>query len=231
MFIPNKYTSWYFSIVQSRGFRVKGGATYFESHHIIPQSLGGVNQKSNRVLLTPKEHFLVHWLLTKMCIDPDHKRKMLFALTSFRQHSRNHQRCFTAGQYEVLRRNHYESIKGKNHPSYGKPKSEETKAKMRKAALGRKATAEERAACSIRSTGSGNPRAKTWIVFDPSGAEHQIKGSFQQFCDEQEILASALRWYKGQAVPSLTGGSLGGFRSKSEMSEQRRQNTSGWKLS
>jgi hypothetical protein len=38
---------------------------YLERHHIILKSLGGSNKKENLVNLTGREHFLVHWLLTR----------------------------------------------------------------------------------------------------------------------------------------------------------------------
>ena len=182
------------------------------------------------MLLTAKEHFLVHWLLTKMCINPDHKRKMLFGLAVFRQNAPGQRRNFTAGQYDILRKTHYESVKGENHPCYGKPKSEETKSKMRQKALGRIHSAETRAKFRKNSVGAGNPMSKTWTLIDPNGAEHTITGKFQTFCDEHQILASALRWYRGKPVPPVATNTLGGFRSKSELSELKRQNTSGWCL-
>lgn len=37
-----------------------------ESHHIIPRCMGGSDRKSNRVNLTPEEHFVAHQLLAKM---------------------------------------------------------------------------------------------------------------------------------------------------------------------
>lgn len=40
---------------------------YTEIHHIIPTSEGGVDDDSNKVILTAREHFLVHWLLYKDC--------------------------------------------------------------------------------------------------------------------------------------------------------------------
>jgi len=40
--------------------------TYTESHHIIPRCMGGRNDKSNLVDLTPEEHYLAHQLLVKM---------------------------------------------------------------------------------------------------------------------------------------------------------------------
>lgn len=44
--------------------RKKHHGIYYESHHILPKCLGGSNDKSNRVLLTAREHFIAHKLLT-----------------------------------------------------------------------------------------------------------------------------------------------------------------------
>lgn len=38
---------------------------YYENHHIFPSSLGGSNNKDNKVLLTAREHFVAHLLLWK----------------------------------------------------------------------------------------------------------------------------------------------------------------------
>ena len=37
---------------------------YYEKHHILPKCLGGNNDKENLVLLTAKEHYVCHKLLT-----------------------------------------------------------------------------------------------------------------------------------------------------------------------
>lgn len=42
---------------------------YSEKHHIIPRCLGGSDDKSNLVVLTAREHFLAHYLLTKIYPD------------------------------------------------------------------------------------------------------------------------------------------------------------------
>lgn len=42
---------------------------YTETHHIIPKCLGGSNSKDNLAVLTAKEHFIAHYLLTKMYHD------------------------------------------------------------------------------------------------------------------------------------------------------------------
>jgi hypothetical protein len=67
-FNDTKYTKWYISIINSakdQNRRKKKGM-YYEKHHIIPKSIGGSNNKNNLILLTAKEHFICHYLLTKM---------------------------------------------------------------------------------------------------------------------------------------------------------------------
>ncbi len=39
---------------------------YTEKHHIIPKCIGGTNDPSNLVKLTPEEHYLAHLLLIKI---------------------------------------------------------------------------------------------------------------------------------------------------------------------
>ena len=68
MYLQNKYTRWYYSIIQRAQTRVLPNDTYIEKHHIIPRSLGGNNSKLNIANLTPREHFVCHLLLTKMTI-------------------------------------------------------------------------------------------------------------------------------------------------------------------
>lgn len=87
MFIRNKYTRWYDQIIQNAKSQSRTRLSkdhpdhvYYERHHIIPKSMGGSDDKINLVLLTPKEHFICHLLLVKMCPDPTHAQKMRFAL-------------------------------------------------------------------------------------------------------------------------------------------------------
>jgi hypothetical protein len=35
----------------------------FTVHHILPRSMGGIDEPKNRVLMTPKEHYLAHRVL------------------------------------------------------------------------------------------------------------------------------------------------------------------------
>ena len=83
--------------------RIKGDGVYYERHHIIPRSLCGDNSKSNLVLLTAKEHFVCHLLLTKM-VTGDSRRKMVCALSKMAfQSNRKQFRKLTAGEYELAR--------------------------------------------------------------------------------------------------------------------------------
>lgn len=86
VFIENKYTKWYYGIINNAQSREING--YVETHHIIPKSLGGNNKKENLVQLSAREHFLCHYLLPKMLIGKD-RLKMIYALW----HISNQENC------------------------------------------------------------------------------------------------------------------------------------------
>jgi hypothetical protein len=75
IFNDSKYTKWYLAICESASRRGSGN----EEHHIIPRSMSGTNNKTNRVRLTTREHILCHILLTKMCVEPSHRKSMFYA--------------------------------------------------------------------------------------------------------------------------------------------------------
>jgi hypothetical protein len=50
----------------------------YETHHIVPKSFGGTDDKDNLVKLTHRQHFICHWLLWKMSTGKN-RIKMLFA--------------------------------------------------------------------------------------------------------------------------------------------------------
>lgn len=76
-FINNKYSKWYFSIIERSKTRTVVG--YSENHHIIPKSLGGDNSKANLARLTAREHYICHRLLVKM-LSGEEKHKMIYAI-------------------------------------------------------------------------------------------------------------------------------------------------------
>jgi len=83
IFIANKYTRIYFSIIEKARLRVLPKTEYKETHHIVPRSLGGSNEVDNLVDLTYTEHRLCHKLLVKMTRGID-KSKMSYALLFFK---------------------------------------------------------------------------------------------------------------------------------------------------
>lgn len=143
IFIDNKYTHWYYAIIckaQSRLIQ----HTYTESHHIIPKSLGGSNKKENLVKLTAREHFVCHWLLTKM-VAKCHQSKMLYALYCMTHVKTNDQIRYLpsarkCSEFKGAWRN---SIQGRQAHNKGKPMSEEQKLKLREANLGKTYTRSE----------------------------------------------------------------------------------------
>ena len=110
MFTDKFYSKVYFSTIEKAKHRGWKKARGRERHHIIPQSLGGSNDKSNMVYLSCREHFLCHWLLVKMTIGV-HYHKMVYALMGMRaenEHQERYQTIFTARVYEKYRIEHSE---------------------------------------------------------------------------------------------------------------------------
>jgi len=136
--ITNKYSTLYYKITSNAKQRITEG--YTELHHIIPQSMGGSNDKENLVELTAREHFICHWLLIKMTEGKD-RSKMLYALNGMKAENRYQQRYhtkITARVYEKYRienaRNHSEIMKGRTAPNKGRKMSEEQKQLLREKA-------------------------------------------------------------------------------------------------
>lgn len=66
MFLENKFTTWYYQLVNTAIQRDPDPSQYYEKHHIIPRCLGGLDNKQNLVKLTAREHYIAHMLLVKM---------------------------------------------------------------------------------------------------------------------------------------------------------------------
>lgn len=156
MFKNNDYSNEYYEIIRiakqrgekySSRYLAKKHLGYVESHHIIPRSLGGKNDKDNRVWLTAYEHLKCHLLLTEMCENEGDKRKMLLAATrmmnkqdSKRERERTLPSCITDDDIKWISKIREESAKshseymkikhsGMNNPFYGKTHSKESNEK------------------------------------------------------------------------------------------------------
>jgi hypothetical protein len=130
----NKYTRWYNSIIENA--RARTLICYKESHHILPRSLGGTDDKDNLVDLTAREHFICHWLLVKMYTGQA-QHKMIYALNGMKRNGKDNERyetAITSRVYEKLKiefgRVHSETMKGRKAHNKGKPMSDEQKKKL-----------------------------------------------------------------------------------------------------
>jgi hypothetical protein len=103
IFIDNKYTRKYFQIIDNAKLRVLSKDLYTEKHHIIPKSLNGSNDKDNLIILTAKEHFICHLLLTKM-VEGNYKRSMSYALWGMVNQKNNNQERVTGRSYEYAKK-------------------------------------------------------------------------------------------------------------------------------
>jgi hypothetical protein len=125
-FTPNKYTRWYYNIVDRAKTRALKVEVYSEKHHIIPKSLGGSNRKDNIVQLTGREHFICHWLLTKMVDHKKHKYQMwnAFSCMLYRENLNQERHKVSSRVFENIKsagaKIKSEKFSGMNNPMYGR---------------------------------------------------------------------------------------------------------------
>jgi hypothetical protein len=134
----------------------KSEEIYRESHHIFPTSIFGKNKRT--VNLTPREHYIAHWLLYKICLKRygelhPRTKKMANAMSMMICESALQSRMYPSRYYDHARniwRKHWENPSkprygkdnhmyqiGENHPRFGVKLSDETKRKIGDANKGR----------------------------------------------------------------------------------------------
>ena len=164
----NKYEKWYAAITKRGQHRHIDD--YTEIHHILPESLGGPDTPENKTTLTAREHFICHWLLTKIYKDGEAHWKMLNAIRIMRAENKNQQRYFTkitSRVYSNLKEEYsqLQSIKfsGSGNGMYGKNHTKETKKTIGDANRGRIQPIEEKIKQKVAITGrKRNPFTDEW---------------------------------------------------------------------
>jgi hypothetical protein len=160
----NKYEKWYEQIIENAK---RARECYTESHHIIPKSVGGTDDPENLVNLTAREHFVCHWLLTKIHVDGEEHWKMLNALRIMKAENKNQQRYdtpITSRVYEKLKityaKQQSERYSGKNNPMYGRTHSSEARKRISDANSGeRNAMKSQHMRDKMRKIKTGKKRA------------------------------------------------------------------------
>lgn len=130
------YILHYNKLIENCKNRILAENTHYEEHHILPKCVGGIDEKSNLVNLTGREHYIAHKLLYYAF---PNNEKLFFAwhMMAFRKNDLQ-QRCeISSTEYELLRENYAKFRRGV-------PRSEETKNKIRKARANQVITEETR---------------------------------------------------------------------------------------
>ena len=201
----NKYINWYHTITDRA--RTRKIDSYTERHHIQPRSLGGTDDKSNLVDLTAREHFICHWLLTKMHTG-EAKSKMIYALNGMKRSNEFVQRyetAITSRVYENLKKEfsvvHSATMKGRLPWNKGIPITEDQRSKNRKSALGKKHT--DIAKSRISEAQIGRKRSEE----TKEKIRNALKGKSKGPMNEGEKLKRSIA-LKGKSKPEGMGAKL-----------------------
>jgi len=111
---------------------------YTEIHHIIPRCLGGTDDSDNLVVLTAREHFICHWLLSRIYPEDSKISHSFWRMCSLGNSKQVRYTPSSRAIAEARERSIYFLTQSK----IGIPRSEETKKKLSKANKGFKVTEE-----------------------------------------------------------------------------------------
>ena len=91
----------------------------YEKHHIVPKSMGGTDDATNLIKLTPRQHYIAHWMLWKA-----YGGKMAQAFWCM---NNTKGRQINSRSYARLREEAINNFSGENSYWYGKKHSTESK--------------------------------------------------------------------------------------------------------
>jgi hypothetical protein len=201
MFEQNKYYVYYNNIItnaKKRGANKNDVPFLTERHHIIPKSMGGEDTDNNLVLLSLKEHFVCHHLLTK-CV----KSKKLYSVKhAFSQMVNCGKFTPTARHYNKARKFYAEGGRSKEwrqrigDAHRGKKRPQKYVEAMRKSLTGRKLTEAHKENIRQASIKRGmspqcrearlNQLIKQFKIILPTG-DVKIIENLKQYCTDNEI--------------------------------------------
>jgi len=104
--------------------RIKGTGIYYEKHHIVPRCMGGLDNDENLVFLTAREHSICHKLLCEIYPNNDKIKYAAWMMCSMKTTTQS--RCYVVSSREY---EYYKKLI--SNSKKGKPRSEETKQKIR----------------------------------------------------------------------------------------------------
>lgn len=138
IFIDNKYLQWYLALI-IKALNRSTTVGYTETHHIIPRSLfrqscnnltSDPDVPENLVILTAREHYICHKLLTKFT-EGRNRYLMIYALWRMTNTNTQNKRYIISGtEYQKNRELLAEARKGVPAWNRGIPRTTEEKSKM-----------------------------------------------------------------------------------------------------
>lgn len=211
LFIKNKYTNWYFNIIENAQSRPKVDG-YTEKHHVIPRCMGG-KEKDNLAILTAREHFICHWLLTKMVKNRLLREKLAYAFRTMMLMRRPYQYrySFSSRTFAVIRKNgcFKRSKETKKKMSESMKKAWKTRIKHKRPSgltfKGKKHTIETKEKIS---NNNRTRNLKTYKIIFPDNSI-QITSNLTQYCMENNYSLSVFRNSIKKNRPIMGGKSIG----------------------
>ncbi len=201
MFLQNKYTNCYYRIIdrairegRTKLKRTDVGYVYYERHHIIPRCLDGGDGPDNLVLLTAKEHYVVHHLLCYMVSETRPKILLLNAFVRMAYSKSTGQKRHTPRSYDAVKR----LISEKNSLAFrGKKKSVQMRQRLSRSRKGMKFTNQHRQRLSEVRRGRKHTNAykrkmalacgaREVLLQAPDGSVHQMVNQ-KQFCQDHSL--------------------------------------------
>ena len=117
--LTNKYTKWYFDIVDRAACRA-GVDGYSERHHVLPKS---IKMNDYNVRLSAREHYICHLLLPRMLKEKNHIIKMQLALHRLvHGNGGNNVYCKSSIMYESLKKQHNKAASERSKKMWSDPK-------------------------------------------------------------------------------------------------------------
>lgn len=195
------YSEYIDNILSSRPNKAFAGS---EMHHIVPRCSGGTEDKTNKIYLTPDEHFTAHKLLADE--NPD-DYKLFYALFRMCDGRRN----VTPEDYAKIRLKmseiYSDKFKGSGNPFYGKQHSQDTKHKLSDYAkerfkvednpfLGKKHSKESKQKMSE------SHKKQIWIML-PDGTQSKMiyKSELQEYLDKGWVKGRPRELFLGEKNP------------------------------
>jgi hypothetical protein len=155
----------HYELLCSRGQVRQLQDTYVEVHHIVPKCLGGANTSENLTTLTAREHFIAHWLLSRM-YPKDRKIQLAFKMMCDVKYGRRYtpsSRVIAEARKNVAILNSEHQTGKSRAEILGEEKAKEVLAKISKTKTGSKASVETRKKISVALTGLPRPKLKNRV--------------------------------------------------------------------